>query len=271
MNYRLISKDLLLKLTNKEAYTFCCLLLNTKLDTYISHIKEKTLTEMTGYSERTISTYIQKFKSIGLLVIKTEQIKGEKGIFNRNTYHVIKPTTNFYRVEYDFLLEEIPSDIKGYLLLLKCIGYQGSNSILYSLDVIGKKKLFQIGLSTIKKLNTEAISLCVVSRENTGYRITDRFIYEDVKREKIPSDSQYQDYYNQIVDYCIKRQIIPPKYDRYLMYVIYTNCPEPSFFINKMENRMFTEKRINSLEYFIRVLGFRHPAKKETQEYIIIM
>lgn len=271
MNYRLIFKDLLLKLTNKEAYTFCCLLLNTKRETYISHIKEKTLAEMTGYSERTISTYIQKFKAIGLMTVKTEQIKGEKGIFNRNTYHVMKPTTNFFRIEYDFLQEEIPSDIKGYLLLMKCIGYKGSNSVLYSLDAIGKKKLFQIGLSTIKKLNAEAISLCVVSREQTGYKIIDRFIYEDMKREEIPSDSQYLDYYNQIVDYCKKRQIIPPKYDKHLMYVIFNNCPEISFFIDKMNNRQFTEKRINSLEYFIRVLGFRQLAPKEAQDYTFIM
>lgn len=271
MNYRIISKDLLLKLTNKEAYTFCCLLLNTQLETYISHIKEETLAEMTGYSERTISTYIQKFKAIGLLTVKTEQIKGEKGIFNRNTYYVIKPTSNYYRVEYDFLLEEIPADIKGYLLLLKCIGYQGSNSVLYSLNVIDKKKLLPIGLSTIKKLNAKAITLDVVSREKIGYRITDRFIYEDMKKEEIPSDSQYLDYYNQIVDYCEKRQIIPPKYDQYLMYVIFNNCPEPSFFINKMDNRMFTEKRIHSLEYFIRVLDFRYPPQKETQDYTFIM
>lgn len=269
MNYRLIYKDLLLKLTNKEAYTFCCILLNTDKETYISHIKEKTLVEMTGYVKRTISTYIRKFEAIGLLTVKTEQIKGENGIFNRNTYYVIKPTTNYFRVEYDFLLEEISSDIKGYLLLLKCIGYQGSNSVLYSLDVIGKKKLFQIGLSTIKKLNATAITLDVISKEKVGYRITDRFIYEDMKREEIPSDSQYLDYYNQIVDYCKKRQIIPPKYDRYLMYVIFNNCPEPSFFINKMDNRMFTEKRIHSLEYFIRALDFRYPPQKEIQDYTI--
>lgn len=271
MNYRIIFKDLLLKLTNKEAYTFCCLLLNTDRETYISHIKEETLSKMTGYSKRTISAYIQKFKAIGLLTVKTEQIKGEKGVFYRNTYHVIKPTTNFFRVEYDFLLEEIPSDIKGYLLLLKCIGYQGSNSILYSLDVIGKKKLFQIGLSTIKKLNAKAITLDVVSKEKTGYRITDRFIYEDTKREEIPSDNQYLDYYNQIVDYCKKRQIIPPKYDRYLMYVIFNNCPEPSFFINKMDNRMFTEKKIHSLRYFIRVLDFHYPASSNKEETPIIL
>lgn len=271
MNYRIISKDLLLKLTNKEAYTFCCILLNTDRETYISHIKEETLAEMTGYSKRTISTYIQKFKSIGLLSIRTEQIKGEKGIFNRNTYHVVKPTINFFRIEYDFLLEEIPSDIKGYLLLLKCIGYNGSNSVLYSLDVIGKKKLLSIGLSTIKKLNAKAITLDVISKESTGYKITDRFIYEDMKKEEIPSDSQYMDYYNQIADYCKKRQIIPPKYDRYLMYVIFNNCPEPSFFINKMDNRMFTEKRIHSLEYFIRILSFHYPVSPNKEETTIIL
>ena len=243
MNYRLIFKDLLLKLTNKEAYTFCCILLNTDKETYISHIKEKTLVEMTGYAER--------------------------GVFYRNTYQVKKPTINYFRVEYDFLLEDIPADIKGYLLLLKCIGYQGSNSVLYSLNRIAEKKFLNIGLSTIKKLNAEAIRLLVLSKEKTGYRITDRFIYDDQVRDNNPSD--YQRYYNEIVCYCRKRRIIPPRYDSDLMYVIFNNCPESSFFFDKLDNREFTEKRIHSLQYFINVLGFHSMPKPSKEEYTFAM
>lgn len=269
MNYRLIFKDLLLKLTNKEAYTFCCILLNTDKETYISHIKEKTLVEMTGYAERTISSYIQKFEKTGLLSVTTNQVKGEKGVFYRNTYQVKKPTINYFRVEYDFLLEDIPADIKGYLLLLKCIGYQGSNSVLYSLNRIAEKKFLNIGLSTIKKLNAEAIRLLVLSKEKTGYRITDRFIYDDQVRDNNPSD--YQRYYNEIVCYCKKRQIIPPRYDSDLMYVIFNNCPESSFFFDKLDNRQFTEKRIHSLQYFINVLGFHSIPKPSKEEYTFVM
>lgn len=270
MNYRIISKDLLLKLTNKEAYTFCCILLNSDRQTYISHIKEKTLSKITGYSDRTIKSYIKKFREIGLLSVETKRIKGDEGFFFRNTYYIHKPVTNYFRVEYDFLLEDLPPCIKGYILLLKCICYGGNNTTLYSLNEIGKKGLLEIGLSTIKKLNSEAISLKAITKEELGYTITTSNIYADTKKEVIPIDSDYLDYYKQIVDYCEGINVKPPKYDRELMEVIFYNCPSPSAFINLLSNRPFTEINIRSLTYFIKILRFK-PLKRQKKEKISII
>jgi len=271
MNYRLIFKDLLLELTNKEAYTFCCILLNSDKNTYISHIKQKTLSEMTGYSERTIKAYIKKFEEVGLLKIEPERIEGEKGYFNRNTYHVLKPVTNYFRVEYDFLLENLSSDIKGYILLLKCICYAGSNTTLYSLNEIGKKKLLQIGLSTIKKLNREAVPLGVILPNKTGYTITTPNIYADTNKTAIPVDSPYMDYYNQIVHYCKSLGINPPKYEGELMKIIFYNCPNFILFKNLMANRRINEINIYSLSYFIKVLNLKYPKKLKQEDYVFIM
>ena len=87
MNYRVISKDSLLKLTHKEAFVFSCIVLNTDLENdgkmYISHIKEETLAEMSGYSKKTVISYIKKFEQLGLLHVKREKMKGELGVFDR--------------------------------------------------------------------------------------------------------------------------------------------------------------------------------------------
>lgn len=273
MNYRIISKDSLLKLTHKEAFVFCCIVLNTDLENdrkiYISHIKEETLAKMAECTSRTIVTYIKKFKQLGLLDIKTEKIKGELGIFDRNTYSIKIPDSNlgenWFRLNYDFLKEEISSDMKGFLLLLKCLGINGSNTVLYSLDKIGKQKLLHVGLNKIKELTRLGISLQVISKAKTGYIITDKFIYEDLPEQKAdsPTEQLLVDYYNRIVSYCKRQEMKPPKYDKELMKIIFNNCPNFEFFVDKMNNRNYPKEKISSLMYFIKTLNFDIPESNE--------
>lgn len=273
MNYRIISKDSLLKLTHKEAFVFCCIVLNTDLENdrkiYISHIKEETLAKMAECTSRTIVTYIKKFKQLGLLDIKTEKIKGELGVFDRNTYSIKIPDSNlgenWFRLNYDFLKEEISSDMKGFLLLLKCLGINGSNTVLYSLDKIGKQKLLHVGLNKIKELTRLGISLQVISKAKTGYIITDKFIYEDLPEQKAdsPTEQLLVDYYNRIVSYCKRQEMKPPKYDKELMKIIFNNCPNFEFFVDKMNNRNYPKEKISSLMYFIKTLNFDIPESNE--------
>ena len=282
MNYRIISKDSLLKLTHKEAFVFCCIVLNTDLENdgkiYISHIKEETLAKMAECTSRTIVTYIKKFKQLGLLDIKTEKIKGELGVFDRNTYSIKIPDSNlgenWFRLNYDFLKEEISSDMKGFLLLLKCLGINGSNTVLYSLDKIGKQKLLHVGLNKIKELTRLGISLQVISKAKTGYVITDKFIYEDLPEQKAdsPTEQLLVDYYNRIVSYCKRQEMKPPKYDKELMKIIFNNCPNFEFFVDKMNNRNYPKEKISNLMYFIKTLAFDIPESNEkaTDDCIIM-
>ena len=273
MNYRIISKDSLLKLTHTEAFVFCCIVLNTDLENdgkiYISHIKEETLAKMAECTSRTIVTYIKKFKQLGLLDIKTEKIKGELGVFDRNTYSIKIPDSNlgenWFRLNYDFLKEEISSDMKGFLLLLKCLGINGSNTVLYSLDKIGKQKLLHVGLNKIKELTRLGISLQVISKAKTGYVITDKFIYEDLPEQKAdsPTEQLLVDYYNRIVSYCKRQEMKPPKYDKELMKIIFNNCPNFEFFVDKMNNRNYPKEKISNLMYFIKTLNFDIPESNE--------
>lgn len=273
MNYRIISKDSLLKLTHKEAFVFCCIVLNTDLENdgkiYISHIKEETLAKMAECTSRTIVTYIKKFKQMGLLDIKTEKIKGKLGVFDRNTYSIKIPDSNlgenWFRLNYDFLKEEISSDMKGFLLLLKCLGINGSNTVLYSLDKIGALNLLHVGLNKIKELTRLGISLQVISKAKTGYVITDKFIYEDLPEQKAdsPTEQLLVDYYNRIVSYCKRQEMKPPKYDKELMKIIFNNCPNFEFFVDKMNNRNYPKEKISSLMYFIKTLNFDIPESNE--------
>lgn len=273
MSYRLMTKEILKKLDNKEAYTFCCILLNSESinNMYISHIKQESLAEITGYHIDTIRKYIKKFQEEELLNIETLKMLGTKGYFNRNVYHIPIPKIDWYRVGYEFILTDKPSDVKGYLLLLKCICYGGSNTTLYSLNEINKKNLLQVGRNTILKLNREAISLGVISKQKSGYTITEPNIYADPVKEEIPSDAKYLDYYEEIVKYCKDRKVSPPKYDEELMKTIYFNYPVPVFLFDKMSNTFCTKTKIYSLEYFITVLNMKRPIKREANDTQIIL
>ena len=206
---------------------------------------------------------------MGLLDIKTEKIKGELGVFDRNTYSIKIPDSNlgenWFRLNYDFLKEEISSDMKGFLLLLKCLGINGSNTVLYSLDKIGKQKLLHVGLNKIKELTRLGISLQVISKAKTGYVITDKFIYEDLPEQKAdsPTEQLLVDYYNRIVSYCKRQEMKPPKYDKELMKIIFNNCPNFEFFVDKMNNRNYPKEKISNLMYFIKTLNFDIPESNE--------
>ena len=224
---------------------------------------------MAECTSRTIVTYIKKFKQLGLIDIKTEKIKGELGVFDRNTYSIKIPDSNlgenWFRLNYDFLKEEISSDMKGFLLLLKCLGINGSNTVLYSLDKIGKQKLLHVGLNKIKELTRLGISLQVISKAKTGYVITDKFIYEDLPEQKAdsPTEQLLVDHYNRIVSYCKRQEMKPPKYDKELMKIIFNNCPNFEFFVDKMNNRNYPKEKISNLMYFIKTLNFDIPESNE--------
>ena len=238
----------------------------------------KELADELGVSK----SYVDKIIRILKLHTKLDKVgnkyviskKQEKSIITRienskstTETHTESTTQSHTKVdaEVDFLKEEISSDMKGFLLLLKCLGINGSNTVLYSLDKIGKQKLLHVGLNKIKELTRLGISLQVISKAKTGYVITDKFIYEDLPEQKAdsPTEQLLVDYYNRIVSYCKRQEMKPPKYDKELMKIIFNNCPNFEFFVDKMNNRNYPKEKISNLMYFIKTLNFDIPESNE--------
>ena len=83
MGYRIIPASLAIGLTTNEAYTYFCLLAKSDYNTYISHVKLETLSQLTGISKTEyISKHIEKLIKKGLLRKDTQQNIGNKGVFN---------------------------------------------------------------------------------------------------------------------------------------------------------------------------------------------
>lgn len=69
MGYRIIPASLVIGLTTNEAYTYFCLLAKSDYNTYISHVKLETLSQLTGISKRPniYPKHIEKLIKKGLL------------------------------------------------------------------------------------------------------------------------------------------------------------------------------------------------------------
>lgn len=120
MGYRIIPASLAIGLTTNEAYTYFCLLAKSDYNTYISHVKLETLSQLTGISKTEyISKHIEKLIKKGLLRKDTQQNIGNKGVFNTCTYYLYKPQTDWIRIDLDLLEENIPNKLKAFPHLIK--------------------------------------------------------------------------------------------------------------------------------------------------------
>ena len=140
MGYRIIPASLAIGLTTNEAYTYFCLLAKSDYNTYISHVKLETLSQLTGISKTEyISKHIEKLIKKGLLRKDTQQNIGNKGVFNTCTYYLYKPQIDWIRIDLDLLEENIPNKLKAFLILLKCICLNNTNYTGYNKSEICKK------------------------------------------------------------------------------------------------------------------------------------
>ena len=144
--YRLFPINLGKQLSNKEAYAYCSLLFKSDYNTGESNVLLETLSNEVGYSADTVSDYLHKAKDLGYVDITRQYIKKENGQpKTKNFYKVRIPSKDFIMVSRSFLdlhfdnltlCEE--TDIKGFVLLIKCICLNNCNMTFYSLREIAK-------------------------------------------------------------------------------------------------------------------------------------
>ena len=119
------------KLKPKEAYLFYCLAMKSDFRTNLSNIKQKSLAEYYGIKDTDqISDWLHKFQSQGLLRIIKLNVKGQYGKFHRCKYQL--NTDNYVFISEMLHDEPISSQLKGFLILLKCKCLSGTNTTLYS-------------------------------------------------------------------------------------------------------------------------------------------
>jgi Mn-dependent DtxR family transcriptional regulator len=175
--YRVFPISLGKQLSNKEAHVYLLLLFKSDYNTGESNVLLETLSKEAGYNADTVSGYLHKAKRLGYVDITPQYIKAENGQpKTKNFYKVHIPPKDFIMVSRSFLdlhfdnltLKE-ETDIKGFILLVKCICLNNCNLTFYSLREMAKH--LKISYATIQKNMKKCIKLKLIEPHKDGYRI----------------------------------------------------------------------------------------------------
>lgn len=220
--YRVFPIDLASKLNNRQAMTFLHLLFKADFVTGESNVLLETLSKLSGYDSETVSSHLHKVADeSSYLIIERKYIGNDSGKpKTKNTYKVIYPTMNFIMVDKEFLNFEIDGlsdkaqhDLKGFILLVKCVCLNNTNITKYSLRQIAER--IGMSYSTIQRYMAKCIELEYIVQENGYYRITlPHFDKGNDKQFPMGTPDLYKDIYRAISNYCIMKNCTIPPYNK---------------------------------------------------------
>lgn len=180
IQYRKITELIAGRLKPKEAYLFYCLALKSDFITNESYITQDSLAKFYGIKDvDQIRDWLYEFQSKGLLTIVKYKVKGQYVIFHRCKYIL---NVEHYNLISDLLKEEpISSQLKGFLILLKCKCLNGTNTTKFSQNQLAN----ELGISTgaISQYMKDAIANAYVSKDEKGIHILREDIFIKAKAE----------------------------------------------------------------------------------------
>ena len=293
--YRVFPINLGKQLSNKEAHIYLLLLFKSDYNTGESNVLLETLSNEAGYDTDTVNSYLHKAKRLGYVDITPQYIKAENGQpKTKNFYKVQIPPKDFIMVSRSFLdlhfdnltLKE-ETDIKGFILLVKCICLNCCNLTFYSLREMAAH--LSISYGTIQKYMKKCIELNLIERHKGCYKITLN-CFDKGNTNYLPKGTPplYKEIYTTIDLFCQTKGLETPPYKKELIGQIAVEYPYTEHDL-KQANDIELIKRysvkfqlaqrlpnlnepINSLNYFVKVLTNKDyiiPPKKEPQKFIM--
>ena len=180
IQYRKITELIAGRLKPKEAYLFYCLALKSDFITNESYITQESLAKFYGIKDvDQIREWLYMFQSKGLLTIIKSKVKGRYGTFRKCKYIL---NTEHYNLISDLLKEEpISSQLKGFLILLKCKCLNGTNTTKFSQNQLAKE--LGISAGAISQYMKDAIDNAYVSKDEKGIHLLREDIFLKAKTE----------------------------------------------------------------------------------------
>ena len=265
MHYTVIPKSIVNFQTGNskpvDIYVWATIKYCSNHKTNISHVTEEKLSLLTGLDERTIRRSIKRLKDAGYLTVQTTiKEDADRGFIKRNTYYIAPIKTNYFFLDNSFFQKNYPAKIAGFLLLLKAICLNNTDTIQWSISQIAKG----IGLSrnTITALIKECQQLGLIKPISNGYELTAGcFINSSVKKTNAGI-------YKELCEFCQSKGVTPPNWDKRAMSVLLTKYnaigllrTEPISITYQLNKRCKTLPEKASLPYFIKVLDMQEQYK----------
>ena len=261
MNYTVIPKSIVNFQTGNskpvDVYVWAVIKCCSNHKTNISHVTEEKLSLLTGLDERTIRRSIKRLKDTGYLTVQTTTKEdADRGFIKRNTYYIKPEKSNYFFLDNSYFKRNYPANIAGFLLLLKAICLNNTDTVQWSNSQIAKS----IGLSrnTITALIKECLQLGLIKPISNGYELTAGcFINSSVKKTNAGI-------YKEICEFCKVKGVAVPKWDKRAMSVLLTKYnaiglsrTEPISITYQLDKRCKNLPEKVSLPYFIKVLDMQ--------------
>lgn len=261
MNYTVIPKSIVNFQTGNskptDIYVWATIKCCSNHKTNISHITEEKLSLLTGLDERTIRRVIKRLKDAGYLTVQTTiKEDANRGFIKRNTYYIKRVSKNYFFLDNSFFWQHYSAKIAGFLLLLKSVCLNNTDTVQWSNSQIAKG----IGLSrnTTTALIKECQQLGLIKTIEKGYELTAGcFINSSIRK----TDAGI---YKEICDFCKVKGVAIPNWDKRAMSILLTkynaiNVPstEPISLTYQLDKRCKNLPEKVSLPYFIKALDMQ--------------
>ena len=269
MNYTVIPKSIVTFQTGNskpvDVYVWAIIKCCSNHKTNISHVTEEKLSLLTGLDERTIRRVIKRLKDAGYLTVHTiVKEDADRGFIKHNSYY-IKPTNkDYFFLDNGFFTKHYPAKIAGFLLLLKSVCLNNTDTVQWSNSQIAKA----VGLSrnTVTALLNECRQLGLIKAIEKGYELTVGCFINSAVRKTAAG------IYKEICEFCKSKSITPPNWDKRAMSVLLTkynvvglSASEPITITYQLNERCKTLPEKVSLPYFIKVLDMQKQYKAVTE------
>lgn len=262
MNYTVIPKSIVNFQTGNskpiDIYVWATIKCCSNHKTNISHVTEEKLSLLTGLDERSIRRSIKRLKDAGYLTVQTSTVKEDtdRGFIKRNSYFIKPVIKDYFFLDNSFFNKNYPAKIAGFLLLLKAICLNNTDTVQWNNSQISKA----IGLS--RNTTTALIKECqqsgLIKRIAKGYELTAGCFINSAVR-KVDAGI-----YKEICDFCKMKGVAAPNWDRRAMSVLLTkyniiNLPstEPISLTCQLDKRCKNLPEKVSLAYFIKALDMQ--------------
>ncbi len=269
MNYTVIPKSIVNFQTGNskpvDIYVWAVIKCCSNHKTNISHVTEEKLSLLTGLDERTIRRVIKRLKDVGCLTVQTiVKEDADRGFIKRNSYYIKSTSKDYFFLDNCFFKKNYPAKIAGFLLLLKAICLNNTDTVQWSNSQIAKG----IGLSrnTTTTLLNECLQLGLIKAIEKGYELTvDCFINSAVRKTAAGI-------YKEICNFCNSKKVTPPNWDKRAMSVLLTkynsinlSASESITITYQLNERCKTLPEKVSLSYFIKALNMQEQYKAVTE------
>lgn len=266
MNYTVIPKSIVNFQTGNskpvDVYVWAVIKCCSNHKTNISHVTEEKLSLLTGLDERTIRRSIKRLKDAGCLTVQTiVKEDADRGFIKRNSYY-IKPTSkDYFFLDNGFFNKNYPAKIAGFLLLLKSVCLNNTDTVQWSNSQIAKAVV--LSRNTTTALLNECRQLGLIKAIEKGYELTVGCFINSAVRKTAAG------IYKEICEFCQSKSITPPNWDKRAMSVLLTkynavglSASEPITITYQLNKRCKTLPEKVSLAYFMEALDMQKPYRK---------